>query len=93
MLLTNIISGKLQQLSPIKLEVINESARHAGHDDATDESHFSILIISNNFIGITLLERHRMVKNILKEELKSKIHALSLKTLTEEEYQKSLSKL
>lgn len=87
MLLATIIREKLQALNPLKLEIINESNRHRGHmEEDSDESHFSILIVSEMFDNLSLLERHRKVKSLLSDELKNKIHALSLKTLTEEEY-------
>mmetsp|Transcript_5037 Transcript_5037/g.7521 ORF Transcript_5037/g.7521 Transcript_5037/m.7521 type:complete len:104 (-) Transcript_5037:229-540(-) len=57
---------------------------------AVDESDgcgakFSIVVVSNSFEGVPLLERHRMVNDALKEEMKS-IHALSMKTWTEKQF-------
>ena len=74
------IIKKLQILEPISLEVIDESHKHFGHAGYKDggESHFRIKISSNHFNGKTKLEKHRMINNLLEEELKNGIHALVL---------------
>ncbi|MBA2126011.1 BolA family transcriptional regulator [Hyphomicrobium methylovorum] len=70
-------------LRPTRLDVINESELHAGHRNSpgTGNSHFRILIISDAFTGKSRLERHRLVNETLKDELKGGIHALALTTL------------
>ena len=75
-------------LSIQKLTVVDDSNLHIGHAGAREggESHFSILIVSSSFKGKTLIQRHRMVNEALKDELKSQIHALTIKTLTPKEY-------
>jgi BolA family transcriptional regulator, general stress-responsive regulator len=68
-------------LKPERLEVINESHLHAGHQahfDGTGESHFRIRIVSGAFAGTSRLERHRMINQLLAEELKGEIHALAV---------------
>lgn len=83
MSMTSIIREKLQtSLNPISLEVINESEMHAGHagSPGTGESHFRVKITSECFIGQTRLKCHQMINEILKEELKNKIHALAIET-------------
>ena len=75
------ITKKLQEaLNPVKLDVVNESDQHASHASSpgTGESHFRVTIISDQFAGRSRVERHRMVNEILAEELKGKIHALAL---------------
>lgn len=69
-------------LEPIRLDVINESELHAGHRSSpgTGESHFRLLVVSPAFTGKSRVERHRMVNEILAEELAGRIHALALKT-------------
>ena len=65
-------------------------------DDATVEvndvtgsnDHFALLVVSDTFIGMSLLEQHRMVMNLLKQELKEKVHAVQIKTSTYEKYKK-----
>ena len=68
-------------LSPDRLEVINESHLHAGHQahfDGTGESHFRIKIVSQTFAGKSRLERHRMINQLLAEEMKAAIHAMAI---------------
>lgn len=66
--------------APRELEVVNESAHHAGHagDDGTGESHFRVRIVADDFEGKSRVERHRMVHGALGRELIGKIHALAL---------------
>lgn len=74
-------------LAPSRLEVIDDSARHAGHrgHDHGGESHFRIEIVSPAFAGKSRIERHRMVNTLLAEELAGPVHALQLATMTPEE--------
>ncbi len=69
-------------LEPIRLDVVNESEMHAGHRSSpgTGESHFRVLIVSEKFRGVARVARHRMVNDILADELSGRIHALSLST-------------
>lgn len=71
-------------LAPERLEIIDESHRHAGHTGARPEgeTHFRVEIVSAAFEGQPRLLRQRRVHEILADELKSDIHALSLVTLT-----------
>jgi BolA protein len=73
--------------APLALDVVNDSHRHAGHagSPGTGESHFSIKVVSAAFDGKSRIERHRMVNDVLAEELSGKIHALAVKALTPEE--------
>jgi len=87
--LAEIINKKLSEaLNPSELDIQDQSHLHKGHSEApeTGESHFYILIVSSVFDGMTRVSRQKKVFDILKNELKEKIHALSLKTLTPEEY-------
>ncbi len=67
------------------LEVINESNNH--NVPAGSESHFKVVIVSNDFADKKLLQRHRMINEVLAEELQGKIHALAMHTYTEVEWQ------
>ena len=69
-------------LEPTRLDIINESELHAGHRNSpgTGESHFRLLIVSPAFTGKSRIERHRIVNEILAEELAGRIHAMALKT-------------
>lgn len=67
-------------LAPEALEVIDESARHHGHAGWREggETHFRVKIVSRAFAGKTRLERHRMVNEVLAEELADRVHALAI---------------
>ena len=69
------------------VEVTDESRAHAGHAEAKNSGggHYEVVIVSEKFIGKTLLERHRMVYEALEREIKSGIHALKITALTREE--------
>lgn len=83
-----IIEKKIKaRLSPVALDVKDESHLHAGHAGAHEggESHFRVLVVSEQFEGLSRVARQRLVNDILREELAGPIHALALKTLTPEE--------
>jgi BolA protein len=69
---------------PRELVVRDESAKHHGHAGARPEgeTHFDVRIVSASFDGLSRVERQRRVYAALAEELKSRVHALSLTTLT-----------
>ena len=73
-------------LSPAHLEVINESNNH--NVPAGSESHFKVVIVSDEFNGKPLIARHRQVNSVLSEEVNGKIHALALHTFTAEDWVK-----
>jgi BolA protein len=68
---------------PIRLEIVDDSARHAGHAGASPEgeSHFNVLIESQAFAGAPKVARQRMVYRALADELAGPLHALSIKAL------------
>ncbi|MDP2086357.1 MAG: BolA family protein [Gemmobacter sp.] len=69
-----------EAFAPSRLEVVNESHRHAGHagDDGSGESHFRVAIRADAFAGQTRIARHRAVHAALGPELMGRIHALAL---------------
>lgn len=73
-----------ERLSPIKLEVKDESHLHAGHAGAREggQSHFRLLVVAAQFEGLTPVARQRLINDILREELAGPIHALAMKTQT-----------
>lgn len=79
---TRIREKLMVALRPTRLDVINESELHAGHRSSpgTGESHFRLLVVSEAFAGKSRVARHRLVNEMLAEELGGKIHALALKT-------------
>lgn len=81
------IETKLREaFGPQHLEVINESSMH--NVPAGSESHFKLIIVSNNFDGKMLLQRHREINKALEKELATSIHALSIHALTPSEWAK-----
>ncbi len=73
-------------LAPGRLEIRDESARHAGHPGArAGGGHFAVYIVSEHFAGKSLLERHRAVYEAMGDAMRSEIHALSIQALTPEE--------
>jgi BolA protein len=78
------LRDKLQQgFSPQKLDITDDSARHAGHrpDHPEGESHFNVFIVSAAFAGLSRVERQRRVYAVLAEELAGPVHALQLTAL------------
>lgn len=74
-------------LDPLRLKVVDDSHRHAGHAGARTEgeSHFRIEVVAATFAGRSRLDRHRMVNALLAEELAGPVHALAIKALTPDE--------
>ena len=84
----NIENLILKIFKPEFLSVIDVSEQHRGHKNFKEgiESHFEITIVSEKFINLSSIERHRMVNRTLKEEFISDLHSVVLKTYTSEEY-------
>jgi len=72
-------------LQPEYLEVANESHMHNVPPDS--ESHFKVTVVTTEFDGKMLVARYRILNQLLKDELEGPVHALSLNTLTPEEWQ------
>jgi BolA protein len=82
-----LIRQKLAALEPEAIEILDESARHAGHAGAkSGGGHYLLTIVSPQFIGKTRLARHRLVYDALREMMHKNIHALSVKAYTPEEF-------
>uniref|UniRef100_A0A803PGP6 Fe-S metabolism associated domain-containing protein n=1 Tax=Cannabis sativa TaxID=3483 RepID=A0A803PGP6_CANSA len=77
-----------KELSPVDLEVEDVSYQHAGHAGvrgSDGETHFNVRIVSNEFEGKSMVKRHRLIYNLLQEELQSGLHALSIVAKTPSE--------
>jgi len=70
-----------QAFKPVELEVIDDSARHAGHAGAAPggETHFNVRIISSFFTGKNRVACQRAINKALAEEFETGLHALSIK--------------
>jgi len=80
--LAEIIAARLtDQLAPSRLEVLNDSHHHAGHrgDDGSGESHFTVIVESDRFVGLNRIARQRLVNQALADLLSSRIHALAIR--------------
>jgi BolA protein len=77
-----VIAEKLTKaFAPQRLEVIDDSHRHAGHAGARPggETHYSVHIVSQAFRGKSRIDRHRMVNAALTSELQNGVHALAIR--------------
>ncbi len=76
------MTGKLEAaFSPERLEVLNESHLHAGHQpgfDGEGETHMRIRIVSAAFSGMSRVARHRAINEVVKAELDAGLHALAV---------------
>jgi BolA protein len=74
------IARRLQALSPTRLELEDESARHAGHAGAAPggNTHWKLTIVSPAFSGKPTVARHRMVYQALGDLMQHPIHALAI---------------
>ena len=73
-------------LAPSYLKVINESYMHSVPPGS--ESHFKLVIVTDSFDGVPRVRRHQTVNGILNNELAGPLHALSMETLTPEEWER-----
>ncbi len=81
------IENKITEaLSPSYLTVINESYMHSVPPGS--ESHFKLVVVTDSFDGVPRVRRHQTVNGILKDELAGPLHALSMETLTPEEWER-----
>ena len=81
------IENKITEaLSPSYLTVMNESYMHSVPPGS--ESHFKLVVVTDSFNGVPRVRRHQTVNGILKDELAGPLHALSMETLTPEEWER-----
>lgn len=80
------IKERLAALEPAHIEIIDDSAKHAGHAGArSGGGYFRLLIVSPRFAGIATMGRHRMVYDALGTLMDGAIHALSITARTPDE--------
>ncbi len=86
--MTGTIAQEIEQLlqaalSPTRLEVINDSARHHGHagDDGSGESHFTVVVEAQAFAGVNRLQRQRLVLSALGDIPGQRVHALAIRAM------------
>jgi BolA protein len=77
---------RLAALAPESLEILDESAQHAGHAGAQGGGgHYQLIIVSQLFSGKPLPARHRMVYEVLAPMMRNEIHALAIKAYAPDE--------
>ena len=74
-----------EQLAPVELELVDDSAAHAGHAGAREGSHFNLRIVSARFAGLPRISRHRLVYDALRPWMAEGIHALAIDARTPDE--------
>lgn len=85
----SIESALREALAPAHLEVANESHMHSVAPGS--ETHFKVIVVSDGFAGVPLVTRHRRVNELLRAELASGLHALSIHAFTPSEWAASPS--
>ena len=79
------IKQAMQVLSPVFIELQNDSEKHASHTQHlggaghTGDTHYKLTIVSSHFEGQSRIDRQRTVMNLLKSEFTSGLHALEIK--------------
>jgi len=79
-----IVARLTAGLAPQRLDIVDESARHAGHSGARPGggTHYRVRIVSERFAGLNRVRRHRLVYDLLPAEFADGLHALALDTKT-----------
>ncbi|XP_050315962.1 bolA-like protein DDB_G0274169 isoform X2 [Anthonomus grandis grandis] len=81
---SSIINKLQENLKPTFLKVLNESYMHNVPKGA--ETHFKVVVVSEEFKDLPLIKRHRKVNELLKEELNGGVHALSIVAKTPDQW-------
>jgi BolA protein len=80
------LESALRALHPTRMEVVDDSHKHAGHEGARDgRGHFAVIVVSEQFIGRAPIARHRMVYAAVGKLMETDIHALAIKALAPDE--------
>jgi BolA protein len=84
---TTLIENRLREsFAPSKIEIRDDSHRHAGHEGAkSGGGHFAVTIVSANFQGKSPVQRHQMIYQALSDMMKKEIHALSIQAFAPDE--------
>ena len=91
--LQNIISKKIsEEISVDHIHVYDYTAQHENHATFEGNYHLSMTLVSPDFESMSLIERHQLVYKALNEYMHGEIHALTMKTLTPEEFKNSQNK-
>jgi BolA protein len=86
-----VLRAALQNaLAPVSLEIIDDSAKHAGHAGAREGGHFRVIVVAAAFTGLSQLQRHRLVYAAVESMMGHgppglSIHALNIVARTPDE--------
>jgi BolA protein len=88
---TSSVAGALEErlapLAPVVFELADDSAEHAGHAGAAGGgAHFSLLIVSEKFTGLSRLARHRAVLDRVSDLIPHPVHALAIRAYSPDEF-------
>jgi BolA protein len=80
------LRARLQVLEPKRIDVVDDSAKHAGHEGAkSGGGHYRLTLVSARFHGLPRLARHRLVYDAAGDLMQREIHALTMVLQTPEE--------
>jgi len=85
MLREHLVAALESQLAPTRLELIDDSAAHAGHAGAREGAHFELRIVSPRFAGLSRVARHRLVYDAVRPWMAEGVHALAIDARTPDE--------
>lgn len=83
---TELMRERLKSLTPVSVDIRDDSALHAGHEGAKGGGgHYGLSIVAAAFSGKSLVQRHRLIYSALGNLMQQKIHALSIEAFSPEE--------
>lgn len=84
---TELIKKKLTEtIKPEVIELIDDSAAHAGHAGAKNGAgHYYLTIVADAFNDMSMVQRHQLIYQTLGDMMKNEIHALGINALTPSE--------
>ena len=86
--LDQTIRARLAPLAPTAVDLADDSAEHEGHPEALRHGggHFSLLIVSEQFTGLTRVARHRAVLDRVADLIPNPVHALAIRAYAPDEF-------
>lgn len=85
-LVEHVKSKLLKELPAQHVEIIDNTWQHTGHASSNGGAHFEITVVSEAFQDQPIMAQHRMIHQLLKDEMAQYIHAMGLKTFTPDAY-------
>ena len=82
----NIKAKLIEQLSIYYLDIADDSQKHIGHNKTFEGGHYTIMLVSNIFNKMKLIDRHKLIYKILDNMIGIEIHAISIKAYSIKEY-------